>query len=210
MFRTTLPALIARTEKLRWSWVASLALVLILALVPMPAAARSRTHVDRTAHHRSTYRRSAHRARHRAARRHTRRRYRSARRSRHHARMRRARYHHRRRRRYHRRLRGQRAITSSRALEIQQALIRQHYLAPGQDSGQWDQATRDALIRYQGDNHWQTKIVPDSRALIKLGLGPSRQNLLNPETAAIAMPRFSFPRGAGAAGAASPTQAVSN
>ena len=47
---------------------------------------------------------------------------------------------------------------------------------------------RDALTRYQGDNHWQTKILPDSRALIKLGLGPSQQNLLNPETAAVAMP----------------------
>jgi hypothetical protein len=27
--------------------------------------------------------------------------------------------------------------------------------------------------KLQGDNGWQTKLVPDSRALIKLGLGPS-------------------------------------
>ncbi len=69
--------------------------------------------------------------------------------------------------------------------EIQQALIREHYL-DGEATGEWDQATRDALTRFQSDNHWQTKIVPDARALIKLGLGPSRQNLLNPESAAMA------------------------
>lgn len=69
-------------------------------------------------------------------------------------------------------------------MEIQQALIREHYL-DGEPSGQWDQATRDAFVRIQTENNWQTKIVPDSRALIKLGLGPSQQNLLNPETATI-------------------------
>ncbi len=82
---------------------------------------------------------------------------------------------------------GQQAIAPERTLEIQQALIREHYL-DGEATGQWDQATRDALTRFQGDNHWQTKILPDSRALIKLGLGPSQQNLLNPESAAIAIP----------------------
>jgi hypothetical protein len=80
--------------------------------------------------------------------------------------------------------RGQQAIDQSRTLEIQQALIREHYLN-GEATGAWDQATRDALMRFQGDNHWQTKILPDARALIKLGLGPSNQNLLNPESAAI-------------------------
>jgi hypothetical protein len=83
--------------------------------------------------------------------------------------------------------RGQQSIAQERTIEIQQALIREHYL-DGEATGQWDQATRDALTRYQGDNHWQTKILPDSRALIKLGLGPSQQNLLNPESAAIAVP----------------------
>jgi putative peptidoglycan binding protein len=84
------------------------------------------------------------------------------------------------------RFRGQQAIDSVRTLEIQQALIRAHYLS-GEPTGQWDQATRDALVRLQDDNHWQTKVIPDSRALIKLGLGPSPQNLLNPESAAIAV-----------------------
>jgi peptidoglycan hydrolase-like protein with peptidoglycan-binding domain len=86
------------------------------------------------------------------------------------------------------RFHGQHAIESTRTLEIQQALVREHYLTDGEATGQWDQGTRDAMIRFQSDNHWQTKILPDSRALIKLGLGPSQQNLLNPETAAIAMP----------------------
>jgi hypothetical protein len=29
------------------------------------------------------------------------------------------------------------------------------------------------MSRLQADNGWQTKLVPDSRALIKLGLGPN-------------------------------------
>jgi len=83
-------------------------------------------------------------------------------------------------------LHGQQAIEENRTLEIQQALIREHYLN-GAASGEWDQATREALTRFQGDNHWQTKILPDSRALIKLGLGPSQHGLLNPESAAVAV-----------------------
>jgi hypothetical protein len=83
--------------------------------------------------------------------------------------------------------RGQQGIDEARTLEIQQALIREHYLG-GEATGEWNQATRDALTRFQNDNHWQTKIIPDARALIKLGLGPSQQNLLNPESAAVAMP----------------------
>lgn len=83
------------------------------------------------------------------------------------------------------RFRGQQAIDQERTLQIQQALIREHYLS-GVPTGEWDQATREALVRLQDENNWQTKVVPDSRALIKLGLGPSPQNLLNPESAAIA------------------------
>jgi hypothetical protein len=83
--------------------------------------------------------------------------------------------------------RGQQSIDEARTLEIQQALIREHYLT-GEATGQWDQQTRDALVRFQNDNHWQTKVLPDARALIKLGLGPSQQGLLNPESAAIAVP----------------------
>ena len=52
----------------------------------------------------------------------------------------------------------------------------------------WDEATRDAMTRYQAANGWQTKLTPDSRALIKLGLGPDHKGLLNPETANIPAP----------------------
>ncbi len=78
--------------------------------------------------------------------------------------------------------RGQRKIDSERAQEIQQALIREHYLS-GTASGIWNQASEDAMRRYQADHGWQSKTVPDSRALITLGLGPSHDHLLNPDSA---------------------------
>jgi hypothetical protein len=78
--------------------------------------------------------------------------------------------------------RGQQAIDPARAREIQTALIRQHYMQ-GEPSGTWDSATQAAMQRYQADQGWQSKEIPDSRALIKLGLGPSSDHLLNPESA---------------------------
>lgn len=66
---------------------------------------------------------------------------------------------------------GQRGIDPERATEIQNALIREHYL-PGPASGEWDASTEAAMQKYQSDHGWQTKLTPDSRALIKLGLGP--------------------------------------
>jgi hypothetical protein len=89
--------------------------------------------------------------------------------------------------------RGQQKIDGDRTLQIQQALIKQHYLS-GEASGQWDASTEDALRRYQADNGWQNKTVPDSRALIKLGLGPSHDHLLNPESAMTTAPE---PRSSG-------------
>jgi hypothetical protein len=82
-------------------------------------------------------------------------------------------------------VRGQRSIDEQRAEQIQGALIREHYL-DGEPTGQWDQRSKDAMQKYQAANGWQTKVIPDSRALIKLGLGPSKDNLINPETAATA------------------------
>jgi len=78
--------------------------------------------------------------------------------------------------------RGQKAIDATRAREIQTALIREHYMQ-GQPSGTWDGATQAAMQRYQADHGWQSKTTPDARALIKLGLGPSHDHLLNPESA---------------------------
>lgn len=69
-------------------------------------------------------------------------------------------------------------IQPERAREIQEALIREKYLT-GEPSGKWDARTEAAMTRYQADHGWQSKVTPDSRALIKLGLGPdySRQQL---------------------------------
>jgi hypothetical protein len=70
---------------------------------------------------------------------------------------------------------GQRTIDSSRATEIQTALIQQKYLT-GSPTGQWDAQSQAAMQRYQADHGWQTKLMPDSRALISLGLGPAGSN----------------------------------
>ena len=82
---------------------------------------------------------------------------------------------------------GQHGIDQERTREIQNALIQQHYLT-GEPTGNWDQSTKDALVKYQAANGWQTKLTPDSRALIKLGLGPDHKGLLNPDTASIPSP----------------------
>jgi hypothetical protein len=38
----------------------------------------------------------------------------------------------------------------------------------------WDGQSAAAMQRLQAANGWQTRITPDSRALIKLGLGPQQ------------------------------------
>jgi peptidoglycan hydrolase-like protein with peptidoglycan-binding domain len=67
---------------------------------------------------------------------------------------------------------GQRGIAPERATQIQTALIRENYLT-GSPSGQWDSETEAAMQKYQAAHGWQTRLTPDSRALIALGLGPS-------------------------------------
>jgi hypothetical protein len=83
--------------------------------------------------------------------------------------------------------RGQQAIDPSRVTEIQQALIREHYLS-NEANGQWDAATKAAMEKYQADQGWQTKLTPDSRALKKLGLGPDYSNAINAKSANFAEP----------------------
>jgi hypothetical protein len=83
--------------------------------------------------------------------------------------------------------RGQQKIDPERAQKIQEALIRERYLS-GEASGTWNQSSEDAMRRYQADHGWQSKTVPDSRALISLGLGPSHDHLLNPESAMVTGP----------------------
>jgi hypothetical protein len=86
-----------------------------------------------------------------------------------------------------RRSHGQQKIDPKRTHEIQDALIREHYL-DGKPSGVWNDATQRAMQRYQADNNWQSKTTPDARALIKLGLGPDHEHLLNPESAMTTQP----------------------
>jgi hypothetical protein len=82
--------------------------------------------------------------------------------------------------------RGQKNIDDQRCRAIQEALVREKYL-DGEPTGHWDDRSKAAMEKYQQDNGWQTKVVPDSRAIIKLGLGPSNEGLINPDTAATAM-----------------------
>jgi peptidoglycan hydrolase-like protein with peptidoglycan-binding domain len=86
-----------------------------------------------------------------------------------------------------RRVRGQQSIEPDRVTEIQQALIRSGYLHKDAD-GQWDATTQAAMQKYQADQGWQTKLMPDSRALKKLGLGPDYSNAINAKTATFADP----------------------
>ncbi|MGD0682545.1 MAG: peptidoglycan-binding domain-containing protein [Terracidiphilus sp.] len=86
-----------------------------------------------------------------------------------------------------RRPRGQQAMEPSRITEIQQALIREHYLS-GEANGQWDERTKAAMQKYQADQGWQTKLMPDARAIKKLGLGPDYSNAINAKNATFAEP----------------------
>ena len=86
--------------------------------------------------------------------------------------------------------RGQQAIDGDRARQIQAALIRERYMT-GEPSGKWDDSTQVAMRHYQADQGWQSKSIPDSRALIRLGLGPDHVHLLNPESAMVSEPQLS-------------------
>ena len=83
--------------------------------------------------------------------------------------------------------RGQQSIDSQRATQIQQALIREHYMT-GEPSGSWDAASIAAMQNYQSDQGWQTRLMPDSRALKKLGLGPDYSSAINAREGSFASP----------------------
>lgn len=84
-------------------------------------------------------------------------------------------------------LHGQQAIDSGRVTQIQQALIREHYMT-GEANGEWDASTQAAMQKFQSDQGWQTRLLPDSRALKKLGLGPDYSNAINARDASFAPP----------------------
>ncbi|HWW23442.1 MAG TPA: peptidoglycan-binding protein [Edaphobacter sp.] len=84
---------------------------------------------------------------------------------------------------------GQRAIDDSRATQIQSALVKSGYLSSDAASGHWDSQTEAAMQKLQADNGWQTKLIPDSRAIIKLGLGPAHDSGVNTgSSSALAVP----------------------
>ncbi len=85
------------------------------------------------------------------------------------------------------RARGQQAIDPQRATQIQQALIREHYLT-GDATGNWDATTVAAMQKYQADHGWQTKLMPDARALKNLGLGPDYSGAINAKGSSFAAP----------------------
>ena len=84
-------------------------------------------------------------------------------------------------------LHGQQAIDPQRATEIQQALIREHYMT-GDATGKWDATTAAAMQKYQADQGWQIKLMPDPRAIKKLGLGPDYSNAINAKNSSFAAP----------------------
>ena len=76
------------------------------------------------------------------------------------------------------------SIDPERATQIQNALIKAGYMT-GAPSGTWDAQTQSAMEKLQSDNGWQTKLVPDSRAIIKLGLGSNTSVSTPPIASAI-------------------------
>jgi peptidoglycan hydrolase-like protein with peptidoglycan-binding domain len=89
---------------------------------------------------------------------------------------------------------GQRAIDDTRATQIQTSLIKSGYLS-GEASGHWDSQTEAAMQKFQQDNGWQTKLIPDSRAIIKLGLGPNQNSEMSSSSSTIASHQTSFASG---------------
>jgi peptidoglycan hydrolase-like protein with peptidoglycan-binding domain len=85
---------------------------------------------------------------------------------------------------------GQRTIDDARATQIQSSLIKSGYLS-GTASGHWDSQTESAMQKFQEDNGWQTKLIPDSRAIIKLGLGPAHASGISSTSSTVAAPESS-------------------
>lgn len=70
------------------------------------------------------------------------------------------------------------APTPERYREIQQALIARGYLK-GEPTGKWDEASIEAMRRFQQDQNIEPSGKLDALSLIALGLGPRRDS--NPQ-----------------------------
>lgn len=62
-------------------------------------------------------------------------------------------------------------LQPERVAEIQQSLIDAGYLQQ-EPTGKWDNATRDAMLRYQTEQGFPLTGLPEAKSLMKLGLGP--------------------------------------
>ena len=71
----------------------------------------------------------------------------------------------------------QTAPTPERYQEIQNALVAKGYLQPSQADGQWDQASVDALKKFQAVQNLDANGKINSLSLIALGLGPRYDSL---------------------------------
>jgi len=64
--------------------------------------------------------------------------------------------------------------SSDRYREIQSALVARGYLGPDEATGTWNQASIDALKRFQAEQNLDSSGKINSLSLIALGLGPKR------------------------------------
>jgi peptidoglycan hydrolase-like protein with peptidoglycan-binding domain len=67
--------------------------------------------------------------------------------------------------------------TPERYREIQEALAAKGYLPPDEATGQWNDASVDALRRFQADQKIESTGRINSLSLIALGLGPRHETL---------------------------------
>jgi Putative peptidoglycan binding domain len=77
------------------------------------------------------------------------------------------------------RAKSQGAPSPERYKEIQAALVSKGYLPPDQATGQWNDASVDALKRFQADQKIDSNGRINSLSLIALGLGPKHDSLQN-------------------------------
>jgi hypothetical protein len=73
------------------------------------------------------------------------------------------------------------APTPERYKEIQSALVAKGYLKPEDASGAWNQASMDALKKFQSEQNLESTGKINSLSLIALGLGPKRETPVLPK-----------------------------
>jgi Putative peptidoglycan binding domain len=78
--------------------------------------------------------------------------------------------------------------TPERYKEIQEALSAKGYLPAGQANGKWDDASAEALKKFQADQNLNGTGKINSLSLIALGLGPKRETAVNSKPAVPAAP----------------------